>query len=131
MFEQSRMNGRSTPTKNTRLARRLDSAGWGLFFIWVGIALLMDLGWGVGLVGVAAITLGAQAARRCYGLRVEGFWVICGLALLVGGLWRMFEVEFSPIPILLIAAGAAVLLSPSMAKRRGVCRCWPRLQRPE
>jgi hypothetical protein len=44
------------------LVRRLDTAGWGLFFIWVGVAALADLGWGVGLMGVGLIILGTAAA---------------------------------------------------------------------
>jgi len=28
-------------------AAMIDAAGWGLFFIWVGIAFLADVGWGV------------------------------------------------------------------------------------
>jgi hypothetical protein len=37
--------------------RQLDAAGWGLFFIWIGIAVLANLGWGIGLIGVGLIIL--------------------------------------------------------------------------
>jgi len=50
-------------------ASKFDAAGWALFFIWVGIAWLADFGWGIGLLGVAAITLGMQALRRASGVR--------------------------------------------------------------
>ena len=33
-------------TKRGSLHRKLDAAGWGLFFIWTGMAFLMDVGWG-------------------------------------------------------------------------------------
>ncbi len=46
------------------LIKKLDAIGWGLFFIWKGAALIADVGWGVGLLGVGIITLGAQAARK-------------------------------------------------------------------
>jgi hypothetical protein len=38
--------------------------GWGLFFIWMGIAVLADVGWGVGFLGVGLIILGALGARE-------------------------------------------------------------------
>jgi len=93
------------------LAQKLDAAGWGLFFIWVGAALLLGLSWGVGLVGVAVITLGGQAARRYLGLGVQVFWVVVGLLFLVGGFWELYQVRVSLVPILLIIAGAALLAS--------------------
>lgn len=112
-------NRESTTDKNAGLAKKLDVAGWGLFFIWVGTALLMDLSWGVGLVGVAVITLGAQAVRKYFGLEVEGFWLVCGLMFLVGGLWEMYRVEVSLVPILLIVAGGALLVSLAFGTNRG------------
>jgi hypothetical protein len=94
-----------------QLAQKLDAAGWGLFFIWVGAALLMGLSWGVGLLGVALITLAGQAARRYFGLALERFWVVVGLLFLLGGIWELYKVEVSLVPILLIVAGGALLVS--------------------
>jgi hypothetical protein len=48
-----------TPTEN-----QLEVGTWGVFFVWTGIALLADLGWGVWLLGVGAIILGGQVVRR-------------------------------------------------------------------
>lgn len=53
------------------LLKKLDAAAWGLFFIWIGVALLTNVGWGVGLLGVGIITLAGQAARKSLGLEVE------------------------------------------------------------
>ena len=101
----------SPPIKNKGLGKRLESAGWGLFFIWVGVSLLMDLSWGVGLIGVAAITLLGQAARKYFGLRLEKFWVVIGVLFLLGGIWELYQVQVGLVPILLIVAGGALLLS--------------------
>ena len=98
-------------TKNTGMRQKLDAAGWGLFFIWVGAALLLDLSWGVGLLGVAVIILLGQAARKYFGLALEGFWIVVGLVFLAGGFWEMYQVEVDLVPILLIIAGAALLIS--------------------
>lgn len=60
------------------MVKKLEAIGWGLFFIWVGVSLLMDLGWGVGLIGVASTILLGQSARRHFGLRLETFSVAFG-----------------------------------------------------
>jgi hypothetical protein len=45
------------------LAMKLDAGGWGLFFIWIGIAVLTSLGWGATLFGIGVITLAGQMVR--------------------------------------------------------------------
>ena len=96
-------------------ASRFDAAGWALFFIWVGIAWLAEVSLAVGLLGVAAITLGMQAIRKISGVRVEGFWVLVGLGFAVAGSWQWVDVEKPLAPIVLIAIGVALL----------VWRVWP------
>jgi hypothetical protein len=100
-----------------RLAKRLDAVGWGLFFVWVGIAFLADFDVGVGLLGVGIIILGEQAARKYCDLKLEGFWVVVGLLFVVGGLWELFEAEVGLVPILLIVVGLALLVSAAFGKR--------------
>ena len=109
---ENNVESEASPTAtNKGMGKRLDAAGWGLFFIWVGVSLLMDLGSGVGLVGVAAIILLGQAARRRFGLRLEKFWVVVGVLFLLGGIWELYQVQVGLVPILLIVAGGALLLS--------------------
>ncbi len=98
---------------------RFDAAGWALFFIWVGIAWLADVGMGVGLLGVAAITLGMQGLRRLYGIPVEGFWVLVGIGFALAGLWQWLGIDMPLAPLILIAAGIALLGA----------RVWPRSRR--
>ena len=119
MADEVPVNRESTTNKNSGLAQKVDVAGWGLFFIWVGIALLMDFSWGVGLLGVAVITLGGQAVRKYFGIALEKFWVVCGLLFLVGGVWELYRVEVSLVPILLIVAGGALLVSLAFGTHRG------------
>ena len=111
MTEDLSDNETMASTKNDGMGKKLDAAGWGLFFIWVGAALLLDLSWGVGLLGVAVIILLGQAARKYFGLALEGFWIVVGLIFLVGGFWELYRVEVDLVPILLIVAGAALLIS--------------------
>jgi hypothetical protein len=100
------------PGANTLVvAHKLDAAAWGLFFVWVGVALIANLGWGLGLVGVGVITLGGQLARRYFGLALERFWLVVGFLFVLGGVWELLSIQFSLVPIVLIVAGAALLLS--------------------
>jgi hypothetical protein len=121
--DQTTVNGRA-------LRRRLEAAGWGLFFIWIGIALFAHVGWGVGLLGAGIITLGAQLARKYFGLKWEGFWVAVGFLFVVGGVWRFFNVQLGLLPILCIVAGVALLVSTFFGgpENNRVGRVWPCLK---
>ena len=89
---------------------RLDAIGWAIFFIWVGIAWLADVGIGVGLLGVAAITLGMQGLRRIRHLPVDGFWVLVGMGFAIAGFWHWFDIQKPLAPFILIAAGVALVV---------------------
>jgi len=93
------------------LAGRLETAGWGLFFIWIAIAFVADVGNGVGLLGVAVIILGGQVARKSMGVHLEGFWLVVGVLFLLGALWELFAVELPLVPIVLGLAGVVLVLS--------------------
>jgi hypothetical protein len=56
-------------------AQKVDAVAWGVFFIWMGIALLAHLGWGVGLLGAGILILGKQMAKMYMALALEMFWV--------------------------------------------------------
>ncbi len=89
---------------------RLDAVGWAIFFIWVGIAWLTDVGIGVGLLGVAAITLGMQILRKGRHLRVDGFWVLVGIGFAIGGFWHLLDIQKPLAPFILIVAGVVLLI---------------------
>ena len=95
---------------------KLDAIGWGLFFIWIGIALLANLGWGIGLLGVGILILGGQMARKYMALRFETFWALVGALFVIGGVWELLSVRVSLIPILCIVAGIALLVSALVGK---------------
>lgn len=97
-------------------ASKFDAAGWALFFIWIGIAWLAEAGWGVGLLGVAAITLAMQLIRKIAGLQAEGFWVLVGFGFAVAGFWQWTNVQVPLAPFLFIAIGVGLLYR----------RVWPR-----
>ncbi len=98
---------------------KYDAAGWALFFIWVGIAWLAGFSLGVGLLGVAAITLGMQAIRRASGVPVEGFWVLVGIGFAVAGLWQWLDIQLQLAPLVLIGAGIAIFFWRVWPKNSG------------
>jgi hypothetical protein len=93
------------------LEHKLNATGWALFFIWIGIAFLTNLSVGVGLLGIGIITLAMQAVRRYYNLKTEGFWLVIGILFTLAGLWELFEAGIPLVPIVLIVAGIALLIS--------------------
>ena len=98
-------------------ASKYDAVGWALFFIWVGFAWLTDLGWGIGLLGVAVVMLGEQAARAYFKVRVERFWIFVGAIFALAGLWELYEVQ-QPLPALLLMLVGIVLLISMFRSRR-------------
>jgi hypothetical protein len=100
------------------LNRKLEAAGWGLVFIWIGIALFVHVGWGMGLLGVGIITLGAQLARKYFDLKLEGFWIAVGFLFVVGGICKLFNAHLGFVPILCIVAGTALLVSVLVRRTR-------------
>lgn len=98
---------------------RLSTIGWGLFVIWVGVAMLADLDVGIALLGIGIITLGIQVARLSIGLALEGFWVVLGLLFVVGAIWQLMAVDLPLVPVLLIGAGVALLLASFWGGKSG------------
>ncbi len=105
VVEESKTSGRQ------KFADKLSTIGWSLFLIWVGIALLMKLDTSIGLLGVGIITLLVQGARKCFNLKIEGFWVVIGLLFVIGSLWEIYKPNLPLVPVLLIVMGAALLVS--------------------
>ncbi len=99
-------------------AKKLDAVGWAIFFIWAGVAWIANVGFGVGLIGVAAIILGIQAIRRLLGFNLEFFWIVAGIGFAIGGLWEYLEVQTPLAPIVLIIVGIALLVSVTWFGRK-------------
>ncbi len=99
------------------LAGKLSAAGWGLFIIWIGIVFLASIAAWVALLGVGVITLGMQVIRKSVGLHLEGFWVVIGSLFVLGGIWDLLGTTVPLLPILLVVAGLALLLSIFKSQR--------------
>jgi hypothetical protein len=101
-----------TPEKR-RLGKRIEEVAWALFLVMTGTLWLAPSGWipeGTWLAGAGLILLGLNAARHFYGLGLQGFGIVAGIAALIGGVGRILGRNFLFIPILLIAWGAAMII---------------------
>ena len=96
-------------TENSDLVRRLNVTSRGLFFVWLGVAVLAQLGWGWTLLGIGVIVLGEQAARWKLDLKLSTAWTIGGAIFLIGGLWQLIHISFPLAPLLLIVLGGAII----------------------
>jgi hypothetical protein len=106
--------GEAAPRSEVR--RRIDAAAWASFFIWVGSAILANIGWGWFLAGLGVIVLAAQAAVPAAGEKVEGAWLICGTVFLVAGLWELLGLEWPLAPLLMILLGIGILWRAFLAR---------------
>jgi hypothetical protein len=120
--EQSKTSAKTPPepdkTRNAGLAQKLDAVGWGLFLIWLGIVLLAGAKTSVALLGIGIIMVGVQLARQFLRIRIEGFWFVVGLLFLVGSLWQLADTRVRLIPILLIVAGVALIVTKFLSRQQ-------------
>ena len=108
-----------TPTSppGIGIGRRLSTAGWGLFLIRIGVSFLLDLGCGIGLIGIASVILLTQAARRFFRRPLEKFWVAAGVIVLLVGVWELYRIPLDLGPVLLIVVGGAMFLAVFSRRR--------------
>jgi hypothetical protein len=70
------------------------------------------------------IVLLGQAARRSFGLRLEPFWLVVGVLFFLGGVWELNSIDVDLLPIVLILAGGALMLSLFRRGSRTDWRDW-------
>lgn len=102
----------------TPVGNKLDTVGWGLFLMWIGVALFADVGWPVFFVGVGFIMLGGQAARIHFGVKLDWFAVVLGICFTVAGGLSALNIQLGQIvtpawliPAAFMGAGVAIVLS--------------------
>lgn len=92
-------------------AKRITTIGWGLFFIWLGVVLMFNVGTGLILIGVGIISLGIQVARRYIGLDSDGFWILVAIIFIIVGVWELLDVSLPLMSVFLVVIGVAFLVS--------------------
>lgn len=98
--------------KKKILNARIDAIGWALFFIMIGILLLIpedripETSW---LIGAGLIMLGGNVVRRLYSIKMEGCTVVLGALALFFGISGVFSLNLPIFPILLILVGGSIV----------------------
>jgi hypothetical protein len=87
-----------------------DVIGWAFFFIWVGLAWLLGVGLGWGLIGVGFLTLGVQLMRYWFNVAIESFWIVVGFAFVVAGFWELWSIAVPLAPVVMIGVGIGLLV---------------------
>jgi hypothetical protein len=73
---------------------------------------------GTWLVGTGVILPGLILVRYLNGLQVSGFWLFLGALALGTGLASVLGLDLPVFPILLIIAGAGILVKPLIDRMR-------------
>ena len=63
-MSETNSNQEIKTTRRSKLHRKLDAVGCALFFIWMGIANLANVGWGIGQIGIGVIIIGSMVVRE-------------------------------------------------------------------
>lgn len=102
------MSVQGLSAETSERAQHLGTVAWAVFFIWAGISLLAPLPWGWLLLG-AGLVLSAQSFRWQMRIKIESFWIVCGIVLVAPSLWNIFHLPWPLSAIMLIALGGVLL----------------------
>jgi hypothetical protein len=107
-------------TSDRGLEETLNKTGWGVALIWIGAAMIFNIGWGAGLFGLGVITLVGQPLRRFLSLAWDWFAVVLGICLCLAGIGPVLGINLSGaplLPLLSIALGAMFVASALFRRR--------------
>lgn len=93
----------------SHMAKTLETAGWGLLLVWLGVTTLFSLGWPAFLIGLGVIVLALQGVRSKWELGVETFWLILGIVFVAAGIAESLGGGIPLVPVALILFGLAAL----------------------
>jgi hypothetical protein len=106
-------------TRKVALNKRLEGFGWGALLVVIGTIWLLpesQVPHGSWLITAGLILLGLNAIRYFNGIKMSGFSLIAGLIALTIGLGEFSGVNLPLIAIVMIVAGAGILLKMMLQK---------------
>jgi hypothetical protein len=110
-----------TNPEKVALNKRLETIGWGLFFIMFGGSALVpdnliNDGWWS--IGVGLIMFGLNVARYRNGIRMSGFTTFLGIVAIISGVLQLMGLNDLGGAIFLIILGSYLLIKPWFDKRQ-------------
>ena len=120
MANQNITNVVADPAK-VAMNKRLESVGWGLFFIMLGGFMLIPdttVSKGFWSIGLGLIFLGLNAARYFNGIRMSGFTTFLGILSLVGGVLQLLGWKSLDGAFFLIILGAYLIFKPWFEEKK-------------
>jgi hypothetical protein len=114
-------NTTNTDPEKAALNKRLESIGWGLFFIMLGGFMFIPettVSKGFWSIGLGVIFLGLNAARYFNGIRMSGFTTFLGILALLGGILQLLGWKTMEGAFFLIILGAYLILKPWFDERK-------------
>ena len=97
------------------LNRRLESFGWGLFLLILGVLWLFPEGIlpkGAWLIAAGVIMLGVNVVRYLNAIKLSGASLMLGFLALLFGVGEFMNLNLPFVAILLIAFGIGIILRP-------------------
>jgi hypothetical protein len=120
--QEGKEGNEMTSTMNAmqkNLESRIDSAGWGVFFLMSGAMLLVPgLPAGSWLTGVGILLIGLSALRAMLGLPVSTFSVMMALVLVATGLGEAAGVAVPWFALMLVLCGVALVIGQLVSRPR-------------
>jgi len=112
---------RVTQPEKARLNKRLETIGWGLFFIMLGGFAFVPhelVAKGLWSIGVGVIMLGLNITRYFNKIKMSGFTTFLGVISLLSGVAQLLGMHNLDAPMLLIILGAYLIVKPWFDKRQ-------------
>lgn len=93
------------------LGDRVDTLGWGLLFVVVGvISLIPAMPDGAWLIGAGLVILIFGGGRALLGLPIRGTAVVVGIVALSAGVFTVLRLDEAIGPVVLVVLGLSVIV---------------------
>ena len=104
--------GEQLEARRVELDKRVDTLGWGVLFVVLGVVgLAPDLPEGSWLIAAGLVFLGVSLVRAFLRLPVSGFTTLVGVVALAAGIGSAAGWEAATWPIVLIVLGLSLVAS--------------------
>ena len=110
----------TTTEREQALHRKLDAIGWGAFFVWMGLTMLIKVfPAGTAAIGIGIIIMAEAVARLVLSASISAFWVLLGIIFLAAGFGEVFAINFPLLPIAFLVCGVLLIVRQTTKAKKG------------